>query len=181
MTYCHSTPLYSHIHENIPIDTATCPLITSKDWKRIKDRRRTEVWINDDNGLLTEWPHLYLYKYFRHPINESEFELDGSYQEFIQNMWTTLYVPDPDLKPIQCNMTEKILQNGIDVKIYGIDKPMPSHIVTLQGGGKQVFHNFLQSRGYEIVKRFTHSSIFIFSKNSDMQYYIYRRKFLVNE
>ena len=111
----------------------------------------------------------------------SEFELDDSYQEFLQNMWTTVYVPDSSLKPRQCNLTEKLLQNSNGVKVFGIDKPMPSHIVTLQGGGKQVFHNFLQSHGYEIVKRFTHSSIFIFSKNSDMQYYIYRRKFLANE
>ena len=76
MTHCHSTPLHSHIHEDVPIDIATCPLITSIDWKKIKDKRRREIWLNDDTSLLTEWPHLYLYKYFRYPINATEIQVD---------------------------------------------------------------------------------------------------------
>ena len=175
MTHCHSTPLHSHIHEDVPIDIATCPLITSIDWKKIKDKRRREIWLNDDTSLLTEWPHLYLYKYFRYPINETEIQVDDSYQKFIQNMWTTVYVPDSTLKPIECNLTEKIIETSKDIKVYGIDRPMPSHIVTLQGGDKEVFHPFLAKQGYAVVKKFAHSSVFIFSENSDMQYHIYKK------
>ena len=174
MTHCHSTPLYSHIHSDVPLEIASCPLITEHGWKSIVDRRRKEIWLNDDTTLLTEWPHLYLFKYFRYPINTTEFGLDSSYKDYIQNMWTTVYHPD-HITPMKSNLTEKVLENSVNIKVYGIDRPMPSHIITMQGGNKATFHNFLLKRGYQRVKSFIHSRIYLFSENSELQYCVYRQ------
>ena len=35
-------------------------------------QKRQNVWLNDDTDLLSEWPHLYVFKHFRHPINETQ-------------------------------------------------------------------------------------------------------------
>ena len=175
MTHCHSTPLYSHIHSDVPIFIAPCPLITQRDWKSVVDRRQTEIWLNDDTTLLTDWPHLYLFKYFRHPINEDEFnKVDSSYKDYILNTWTSIYTPN-DATPIKCNLTEKMLQHNSNNDVFGTNLPMPSHIITLQGRQHSVYHDFLVQKGYHITKRFDHSSFSIFNENSGLQYHIYKK------
>ena len=175
MTHCHSTPLYSHIHSDVPIFIAPCPLITQRDWRSVVDRRQKEIWLNDDTTLLTDWPHLYLFKYFRHPINEDEFnKVDSSYKDYILNTWTSIYTPN-DATPIKCNLTEKMLQHNSNVDVFGINLPMPSHIITLQGTQHSVYNDFLVQKGYQITKRFDHSSFSIFNENSGLQYHVYKK------
>ena len=90
-------------------------------------------------------------------------------------MWTSLYTPD-QVTPIKSNLTEELLQYSEGVKVYGIEKPMPSHIITLQANTEVGFHHFLLKNGYEIVQKFAHSTIYLFSWNEDMYYYVYRKK-----
>ena len=122
MTNCYETPLYSHLHLDVEIDIAACPLIIEEDWKSTIDRRRKHVWLNDDSDLLSEWPHLYLFKYFRHPINESEFKLDKFNQKYLlnpNNTWNTFYIPEVSIMPENCNLTEKMIEYNKRLRLTG--------------------------------------------------------------
>ena len=184
MTKCYSTPLYSHIHSDIKIDIAPCPLIIKEEWKSSIDQKRQNVWLNDDTDLLSEWPHLYVFKHFRHPINESEFKLDKFNQKYASgynNFWDTFYKPDINAKQVNCNLTKKMIESHKYVKVYGNDKPMPSHIVTLASRGYEVYNHFLEKKGYEIVKKLLHSKKLFFEKTPEMYFNVYRKKSLTNQ
>ena len=86
----------------------------------------------------------------------------------------------PEIKshPVNVNLTEKMLQNYKEIKVYGIDKTMPSHIVTLNSSGYEVYHQFLEKKGYEIVKTYLHSSKLHFDESPEMYFNIYRLKSL---
>ena len=175
MTNCYETPLYSHMHLDVEIDIAPCPLIIKEDWKAIIDNHRQNVWLNDDTNLLMEYPHLYLFKNFRHPMNKSEFIVDKFNQKYLSNhnnTWDTFYQPKFTRHTIKENLTEKMLETYKDFKVYGIDKPMPSHIVTLNSRGYEVYHQFLKKKEYEIIKSFLHSSKFFIDNFPEMHFNI---------
>ena len=201
MTYCHVTSFYSHVHTDVPMMLADCPLLDTPDWKSIEKRRRTEYWLNNDSGLLHRWPELYLYKHFRYPLNNTKIDRTDHWWAFGPTIgsryWLRLFpteefndnrgtLPDEwlsDSYNFSENYSEIMAQLDADSsnKVYGRDLPMPSHIVTLQYKEKNNFEQFLSDHNYEEIAQFQHTygnllAYMSGEKGSGLHFFIYRRK-----